>query len=55
MAVQFEVFKAGSFTSWDALMSRVADFATGIGRDRLISISHSEDNNLAVVVVWYWE
>ena len=27
-----------------------ADFASGVGRDRLVNISHSE----GIATVWYW-
>ena len=36
------------------LFKRAAEFATRMGRDRLIGISHSEDNSDGVVTVWYW-
>lgn len=41
-------------TSWEGLFKQVADFATVVGPQRLISISHSEDQNDGVVTVWYW-
>ncbi|HEX8392388.1 MAG TPA: hypothetical protein VF665_08545 [Longimicrobium sp.] len=43
-----------SFRSWDELFAEAAAFATGIGRERLVNISHSEDQNEGVVTVWYW-
>jgi hypothetical protein len=52
--VQFKVFRS-SFSSWDALFQEAADFASTLPTDRLISISHSEDQNEGVVCVWYWE
>ncbi len=55
MRAAYTFFKAGSFTSWDSLFTDVAAFATTVGRENLISISHSQDNNQAVVTVWYWE
>ena len=42
-------------SSWDTLFDEASNFATSIGKERLISISHSEDNNDGVVVVWYWD
>lgn len=42
-------------SSWDTLFQQAADFAAEIGRDRVISISHSEDSRRGVVTVWYWE
>ena len=51
--VRFEVFR-GTLTSWHTLFSEAAAFASSVGRDRVISISHSEDQNEGVVTVWYW-
>lgn len=48
--VHFKVFR-GAFTKWETLFAQAAEFASGLGPDRLISISHSEDE---VVAVWYW-
>ena len=50
---RFEVFR-GTLTSWHTLFSEAAAFASSVGRDRVISISHSEDQNEGVVTVWYW-
>ena len=52
--VKFEIFR-GPFVSWNTLFQRAADFATSIGRDRLIGISHSSDDVDGVVTVWYWD
>ena len=51
--VRFEEFR-GTFASWHVLFERAAEFATSIGRERLITISHSEDQQDGVVAVWYW-
>jgi hypothetical protein len=48
--VRFKVFRGG-FDKWETLFAKAAEFASGIGHDRVISISHSEDE---VVTVWYW-
>ncbi|HRH45525.1 MAG TPA: hypothetical protein PKY82_28055 [Pyrinomonadaceae bacterium] len=53
MRVKFEHFR-GTLISWQSLFQQAADFATSIGKEKLISISHSEDNNEGVVTVWYW-
>ena len=53
MTAKFRKFK-GILASWDALFSAAADFATALGPGRVISISHFEDENDGVVVVWYW-
>ncbi len=54
MRAQFRIFRA-VFKSWQNLCQEAADFATEIGPERLISISHSEDKTEGVVTVWYWE
>ena len=51
--VRFEIIR-GTLAGWPELMERAAAFASGLGRDRLISISHSEDHDDGVIAVWYW-
>lgn len=51
--VYFEVFMS-SFKSWESLFAEAATFASRIGPENLIGISHSEDQNKGVVTVWYW-
>ena len=51
--VRYEVFR-GTFATWDSLFAEAAAFASQIGRDRLISMSHSADSSDGVVTVWYW-
>ena len=53
-AVAYRSFR-GTFKSWEALFDEAAAFATELGRERLISISHSSDHSEGVVTVWYWE
>jgi hypothetical protein len=53
LVVRCELFRS-TFDSWDSLFGEAAEFATQIGRERLIGISHSEDGNDGVVAVWYW-
>ena len=52
--VRFEMFR-GRLATWDSLFSDAAAFATLIGHERVISISHSADQGDGVVTVWYWE
>jgi hypothetical protein len=54
MKVKCEIFKS-SMQSWQSLCEDAAEFATEIGRERLINLSVSEDANQGVIVVWYWE
>ena len=53
MTLQFKVFRA-IMRSWDQLFAEAADFATSVGPDRLVSISHSQEGTAGVVTVWYW-
>jgi hypothetical protein len=54
MKVAFLVFR-DTWTTWEELFSQAAEFASQIGPERLISISHSADKSDGVVTVWYWE
>ena len=49
----YKVFR-GTFATWETLFSEAAEFATELGPERVISISHSEDDDDGVVAVWYW-
>ena len=54
MEAHFKIFR-GTFTSWQGLFEQAAEFATQLGPERVISISHSQDQQLeGVVTVWYW-
>ena len=44
----------GTLATWDELFARAADFATDIGPERVLNISHSADQGDGVVTVWYW-
>ena len=43
-----------SVKSWNDLFEEASEFATTLGPERLISISHSADSGRGVVAVWYW-
>lgn len=49
----YRIFR-GTLATWDELFSQAAEFANKLGPERVVSISHSEDNNDGVVAVWYW-
>ncbi len=44
----------GTLSTWDQLFSEAAQFATEVGSDRVVGISHSADSGDGVVTVWYW-
>jgi len=54
MFTHYKMFKSGT-KSWATLFNEASEFANRLGEGRLISISHSCDQNTAVVVVWYWD
>jgi hypothetical protein len=62
MRVQHRIFESAT-KSWEVLCDEAAEFATGVGRDRLINLSvaasgGTEGFGLAgrgVIVVWFWE
>jgi hypothetical protein len=54
MQVKSKIFKS-SLQSWDTMAEEAGEFATSIGRERLISLSHSADTGQGVIIVWYWE
>ena len=54
MFANYRMFKS-SVKSWQSLFNEASQFSTTLGRDRLINISHSCDQFIAVVVVWYWD
>jgi hypothetical protein len=60
MRVQFRVFEgpARSFwgkSAWNDLFQQAAEFASAIGPERLINISHTfQGPNTGGVTVWYW-
>jgi len=49
----YRVFR-GTWATWDQLFRQAARFANEVGPERLVSISHSEDEHDGVVAVWYW-
>jgi hypothetical protein len=51
---RFKTFRSGLAT-WESLFAEAAEFASEVGPERLISVSHSADNGEGVVTVWYWD
>ena len=51
--MRFKKFTA-IIKSWETVFQEAADFATELGSERVVSISHSEDRGEAIVTVWYW-
>jgi hypothetical protein len=51
---RFKIFRS-SLTTWESLFAEAAEFATQLGPERLITVSHSADNGEGVIAVWYWE
>lgn len=53
MNVAFRIFR-DNWITWEELFSQAAEFASQLGPERLINISHSVNNQDGVVTVWYW-
>ncbi len=53
MEMKYEFFR-GTLASWDKLFEDAAAFATRLGWDRVVNISHSCDQRDGLVTVWYW-
>ena len=51
--VAYRVFR-GTFISWEGLFDEATAFANELGSEKIINISHSEDQSDGVVVVWYY-
>jgi len=54
MRVQYKQFDS-KFVSRDRILRSAAEFASQVGPERLINITHTEDRQDTVVMVWYWE
>lgn len=50
---RFVMFRSSTST-WETIFANAAEHATSLGPGRVISISHSCDNQDSVVTVWYW-
>jgi hypothetical protein len=44
----------GTLATWDELFTNAAQFATEVGSECVVGISHSADQGDGVVTVWYW-
>ena len=53
MKIQFEAFRT-STKYWETIFREASEFASKLGQERLINISHSCDYGDSVVTVWYW-
>jgi hypothetical protein len=49
----YKMFR-GTLATWDDLFTQAAYFATELGPERVLNISHSVDDSDGVVTVWYW-
>jgi len=53
--VVYKVFQSAT-ESWESLFDQAAEFASSLGPEQLISISHSENiRSMGAVSVWYWQ
>jgi hypothetical protein len=54
MRVLYKSFES-QFITRQKILQKAAEFASEIGADRLINISHSEDHHDSIVTIWYWD
>jgi hypothetical protein len=52
--VRHRLFRS-TIKSWEKLCQEAAEFATTVGKDRLINISVAQGDTGGVIFVWYWE
>jgi hypothetical protein len=53
MQAKYRIFRSGH-EPWETLFQQAADFMTALGPEYVIGVSHSHENNLGVVTVWFW-
>ena len=53
MKVKYKIFR-GILSTWDNLFTEASEFASKLGPDKVINISHSASGADGVVTVWYW-
>lgn len=53
MKVQVRTFR-GTLITWEDLFEQAREFASQIGKERLINISHSDSHSKGAATVWYW-
>lgn len=54
MKMTYRYFR-GTLATWDQLFDEATEFATTLGFEKVVSISHSADGANGVVTVWYWK
>ena len=57
MHVSFRAFRSTGFSDLqvEPTAKEAAEFASTVGRENLIGITHILDGHIHVVTVWYWE
>jgi hypothetical protein len=53
MRVLFKAFDS-KMASREKLFKAASEFASHVGPERLITLSHSEDRDNIVITIWYW-
>jgi len=57
MRVTFRVFRSQGFsdTQVESTAKEAAEFASSLGPDQLVNISHVLDGHIHIITVWYWQ
>jgi len=51
---RYKIFRS-HYETWVQMAQQVAEFLTTLGPGRVIGVSHSQESQLGVIIVWYWE
>ena len=56
MKLSFQVFRSEGFSDlqFETTAAKAAEFATSIGREKVVSVSHVLDGHIHLVTVWFW-
>lgn len=57
MQVAFRVFRSKGFsdTQVESTAKEAAEFASSLGPEKLVNVSHVLDGHIHILTVWYWE
>ena len=50
----YKIFRS-HYETWDIMAQQVSEFLSTLGPGRVIGVSHSQESQLGVIIVWYWE
>ena len=51
---RYRLFRS-AFDSWETMCEEVTEFLTTLGPAKVIGVSHSQEGQIGVITVWFWE